>query len=225
MATINPNNHILIIGAGHFGQRALNKINESYPLNPITIIDHSASALRSCKGSNNKWRSICADGIQYVLSHSHKLSDQSLWIVPSIPVHLAYEWMMTHFSNVTICNLHLLDRLVNVLPNVMMGKQGTLYMSYATFRCPDNCPEPSDHCFYTQKPRKESLFKELQMLTLDPYTSVVIQSHQLLPGVGGYQLSDLYSALYQIQHADSPILLSTACRCHGVMNGFSLKKQ
>ena len=50
--------------------------------------------------------------------------------------------------------------------------------------------------------------------------SVVIRSHQLVPGVGGYKPRALYDALKEIETAQIPVLLSTACSCHGVIHTF-----
>jgi hypothetical protein len=52
--------------------------------------------------------------------------------------------------------------------------------------------------------------------------TVVIRSHQLAPGVGGYPPRALFAALNEIEAAQKPILLSTACSCHGVMDTFQL---
>ncbi len=222
---INLDNHeILILGAGHFGQQAFIKLGESFPETPITIVDRHSSALQACLDvCKHPVQTICADGIDYLLSESMLSRKNSLWIVPSIPVHVTFEWILAHFTRHNISYLHLPDNLLSNLPNTSLGNKGTIYMSHATFRCPDNCPEPVDRCFYTQLPRQNSLFETLQNLTIEPYTSVVIQSHQLMPGVGGYLLSDLYTALSQVEIAGPPVLVSTACRCHGVMNGFSWK--
>jgi len=225
MATIKSNHKIVILGAGHFGQRALKKLSEFYPKNPIIIVDKNMSALQSHLSSFNKnIHMTCDDGVNFILSHTNQLLEQSDWIVPSIPIHLAYEWMITHFTKINNHHLTLSTKLIHELPNPVAGKMGTIYMSYATFRCPDNCPEPSDYCYYTNKPRNNSLYNLLNELDISPYTSVVIRSHQLMPGVGGYQFSDLQQARSLIQKNNSPVLLSTACRCHGVMNGFSWER-
>jgi hypothetical protein len=50
--------------------------------------------------------------------------------------------------------------------------------------------------------------------------TVVIRSHQLAPGVGGYSPRDLFAALNEIEAAQGPVSLSTACSCHGIMNAF-----
>ena len=97
-------------------------------------------------------------------------------------------------------------------------------MSIADFICPDNCPEPPDICTVTRKPRPYSLFEHLEGVGTDRFTPVVIRSHQLAPGLGGYTPEMLYDTLKKVKNAVKPILFSSACRCHGVMNAFSISK-
>ena len=51
---------------------------------------------------------------------------------------------------------------------------------------------------------------------------IVIQSRQLAPGVGGYAPSELFEVLSLVRSAETPVLLSTACKCHGVINAFEV---
>ncbi|MGD8613081.1 MAG: potassium transporter, partial [Desulfobacterales bacterium] len=93
-------------------------------------------------------------------------------------------------------------------------------LSIADFKCPANCSEPDDICTHTGKPRPMILHEFLKSIQPKGFTSIVIRSHQLAPGVGGYTPAALFDALDQIKKMQSPVLLSTACSCHGVMNAF-----
>jgi hypothetical protein len=110
--------------------------------------------------------------------------------------------------------------LVTALPNPINAETGQLYISIADFICPENCPEPDQICTYTNKPRALILHKFLKSIQLKDLKSVVIRSHQLVPGVGGYKPQALYEALKEIETAQMPVLLSTACSCHAVIHTF-----
>jgi len=53
------------------------------------------------------------------------------------------------------------------------------------------------------------------------FQSLVIQSHQLGPGIGGYRPAMLFELLERVKQAGSALLVSTACRCHGVVTGMA----
>ena len=208
----------IILGAGHFGRRALQKTSLAFPGAPITIVDHQQEALTACQRDYSV-NTVNADGITYLTSLDNE-PKQYLWIIPSIPIHVVFEWSKTQLTQ-AVCHITVPDEILQQLPNPVSGKQGTVYMSHASFRCPDNCPEPVDHCFVTGQTRTIALYEQLAALNNPLYLSIVIQSHQLMPGVGGFKFDDLKNILPQIESSTKPVLLSTACRCHGVMNGFS----
>jgi hypothetical protein len=62
------------------------------------------------------------------------------------------------------------------------------------------------------------LFELIQNIKVPGYKTLVIRSHQLAPGVGGYQLSTLWRLLEVVKSSEKNILVATACRCHGVIN-------
>jgi hypothetical protein len=64
------------------------------------------------------------------------------------------------------------------------------------------------------------LHEFLKSIRLKNFKSIVIHSHQLAPGVGGYKPADLFDALNQIKATHAPVLLCTACSCHGVVDAF-----
>jgi hypothetical protein len=66
------------------------------------------------------------------------------------------------------------------------------------------------------------LHEFLKSIQREDIKTVVIRSHQLAPGVGGYGPRALFAALDEIAAAQRPVSLSTACSCHGVMDTFQL---
>jgi hypothetical protein len=52
---------------------------------------------------------------------------------------------------------------------------------------------------------------------------MVVRSHQLAPGVGGYQPEALRRSLDAVSKARTAILYATACLCHGVIHTFRLE--
>jgi hypothetical protein len=59
-------------------------------------------------------------------------------------------------------------------------------------------------------------------VAFENYASLVVRSRQLAPGVGGYRPEDLFSMYERVQKGASPFLISTACRCHGVVSGLAV---
>jgi len=165
---------------------------------------------------------VCKEGASYLEAH---LENQVVpdWIIPAVPIHLAFEWMRLKLSNLgRIEVLAVPPEIEKMLPNSTRGTQGGLFVSYADFQCPDNCTESLDTCTFTGKPRKGLLYKRIEEISYKDYRSIVIQSHQLAPGVGGYRPEALKTSLAEALKGNTPILYTTACFCHGVMHAFKL---
>jgi hypothetical protein len=92
-------------------------------------------------------------------------------------------------------------------------------VSHADFRCPDDCDEPQDICTITRKKRKQNMYELLGKMHSEPFKALNIRSYQLGPGIGGYRTEQLLALMEKVKQAKGPILLSTACRCHGVITG------
>jgi hypothetical protein len=112
------------------------------------------------------------------------------------------------------------------MPHALRGNAGQAYVSHADFICPDNCPEPEKICTHTGKPRPLDLFRLLGNVDFDDVLPIVIRSHQLLPGVGGIYPADLLDALDIVRkNSHRPLMIATACRCHGVVDFMRLEKK
>jgi hypothetical protein len=203
----------LIIGCGHFGSRTVLKLLEKDPRARITVVDRYKKQLE--KISRLPVETIACDGRPFLedfLSEGRPVD----YIIPAVPYHLAFESILSLLK-------HLGAKRVEVpplqgIPNPMRGKAGDLYTSLANFLCPDDCPEPSQFCTITGKKRPRPLFDILADLK-GSFDSFVIRSRQLELGVGGFQPKewiDLIDRIKKQKRSNHLLLISTACRCHGV---------
>ena len=210
-----------VIGAGHFGQIAVRRIVRRIPGAEIKIVD------RCLPGSGlDSAIQVQADGVAW-LKEMLTIDAPVDMIVPAIPVHVAAGWIRLVLSDRYDAQpLAISAEWLAQLPHAMAGSPGQAYVSHADFICPDNCPEPSDRCTHTGKPRPMDLFRLLAELKLDDVLPIVLRSHQLLPGVGGFLPADLFSALnLAVQNHRRPLMIATACRCHGVVDFMRLIKR
>ena len=213
--------NLWIIGGGKFGRRAAQALRKIDSANRITIVEKKKAVCEQL--SREGFEVVCMDGIQYLERH---LTENHFpdWIVPAIPLHLAFEWIRAKMSATFIVkSVRIPNGIVNDLPNPIQVKTGQLFLSIADFKCPASCSEPDDICTHTGKPRPMILHEFLKSVRSKGFKSIVIQSHQLAPGAGGYTPAALFDALRAVARAQGSVILSTACSCHGVMNAFSLK--
>jgi hypothetical protein len=211
---------IWIIGAGKFGTKAVAALNRNIPAARLTVIDHKSWDSKSI--AHSKVDFVTDDGIKYLHDHLNRASDPD-WIVPAIPIHVAYEWVRRTLEETHIFKpVEIPEAVFRMLPNPIDGTNGTVYVSNADFICPDDCMEPEGVCTYTGRSRPRALHEFLSELDFAGFKSVVVQSVQLSPGVGGFSPRGLYEALSHVRHSKAPVLMSTACKCHGVVNAFRL---
>lgn len=214
----NRKHFYLIIGCGHFGSRAGEKLLRKDPHSKIVIVDKCKEALQ--KVSRLPIQIAVCDGIIYLsqfLSNRQKID----YIIPAVPLHLAFEFVLSQLKPIGIKRREV--PTLSGLPNPIMGKSGDLYTSFANFLCPEDCPEPAKYCTFTQEKRLKPLYKILNDLE-GAFESRVIRSHQLGPGIGGIRLKALLDLLEDIKkkkNVGRPILVSTASHCHGVTSALS----
>ena len=213
---------IWIIGAGKFGCKAAESIRQQMPVADIAVVDREPSLCLELERQG--FQSICMEGVDFLnrLADKRDLPDR---IIPAVPIHLAYEWIRQYiYSEYRLIPKAVPGCLAESLPNPFRGKHGELYISNADFICPDNCSEPESICTHTGRPRPRILHRVLSGIRRKNFRSIVITSRQLLPGVGGYPPQALFDAVNHIRTAEGPVLLSTACRCHGVMHAFRVER-
>lgn len=208
----NPHTY-LIIGCGRFGSRAAEKLFQKDFRSKIIVVDKSKKALQ--KISRLPVETAVRDGGSYLDQLFSKVRKID-YIIPAVPFHLAFEFILYHLN--PLGGKRRKIPFIPGLPNPMMGKTGDLYTSLANFLCPEDCPEPVQYCTITKKRRPKPLYKILNDLE-GAFESRVIRSQQLGPGVGGFPPETLLGLLEDIKKRIEPhrsILISTACRCHGV---------
>jgi hypothetical protein len=216
---MNGNPHAyLIIGCGHFGSRAAEKLFQKDSHSKITVVDQSKKALQ--KVSHLPIESTVCEGTLYLkqfLSEGRKAD----YIIPAVPFHLVFEFI--HSQLKPLGGKRRKVPPLSGLSNPMIGRTGDLYTSLANFLCPEDCPEPSLYCTITKKRRPKPLYKILNDLE-EAFKSRVIRSQQLEPGIGGFRpkaLLDLLEDIKRNKNSGRSILVSTASRCHGVTSVLS----
>jgi hypothetical protein len=205
-----------IIGAGRFGRRACERLRAKTPAAAIHVVDR-----RSVSGIPRGVDRTVAEGLRFLDTRIE--TRPAAWIVPAVPIHLAYEWLAVRLARDADFRPQAVPATLRTkLPNACSGREGQVYVSNADFICPADCPEPGGICTATGLPRPRSMHAHLAGLVYEDFRSLVVRSHQLAPGVGGYRASTLIHLRQSLQARRGRFLLSTACKCHGVMNAFEL---
>ncbi len=211
-----PPEIVWIIGAGRFGRIALERLSDRESDRRFVVVDPAMEGVEPSKQIDCNF--IREEGVAF-LKENLVLGCEPDWIIPALPRHLAAEWCLAVLGSQGLRRTALPESLSNVLPNPIWGDTGDVYVSFADFLCPDDCPEPRDHCFATGKRRKTPMFDLLANLSVPGFTPLTIRSRQLAPGVGGYRPAQLFDLLENVRQAENDLILATACRCHGVLTG------
>jgi len=213
----NPHTY-LIIGCGHFGSQAAERLFQKHPRSKIIIVDQSKKTLQ--KVSRLPVESAVCEGTSYLKQFLSK-GRKTDYIVPAVPFHLAFEYILSQLK--PLGGKRRKVPPLSGLPNPMKGKTDDLYTSLANFLCPEDCPEPAQYCTITKQGRPKPLYQILDDIK-GPFESKVVRSQQLAPGVGGVRPAVLLNLLENIKKRMEPhqtILISTSCRCHGVTSALS----
>jgi hypothetical protein len=211
---------IWILGAGGFGRRAGIALSRKHPQSKIVLIDHDRMACRAARAQGLVTQQ--GDGIAFLSQCLNQEGDAD-WIVPAIPVHVAYQWVRSRLEHdFQIKKVVVPAALVAMLPHPMVGANHTVYTSIADFICPPDCPEPKWGCTVTRQPRPCSVYDLLARYDETGFQMIAIRSVSLAPGVGGYRPRALFRALDRIKRSESPVIVATACACHGVVDTFRI---
>jgi hypothetical protein len=214
------NKAIIVIGAGHFGQRAAALLN-SAQLGSLWLVDRDVTKLKKIGKIGAK--RIAEDGVHFLAKHFSHLAP-STFIIPAVPVHLAFEWLRSYINQKgALEQLPVPKGFALRLPHTWDGSEGSLLASYADFRCPEDCSEPANRCTVTGKKRGTPLYRLLTELEPRGFQVHVIRSRQLAPGVGGYRVRDLKELLRKVSEGrKGKWLVATACKCHGVISAMQV---
>ena len=205
---------IWIIGVGQFGSIAFQRLSDTGKDRHFTLVDPVEKNLLKCKGPTTTLE--ISDGVKFLERHL-KRGQKPDWIIPALPVHLAAEWLLLRLGPTRLRRIPLPAEVDALVPNPIRGSEGNLYVSHADFKCPADCDEPQDICSITRKMRYQNMYDFLLNLSIKPLNSLNIRSYQLGPGIGGYRAEQLFEMKTTIEQTTGPVLLSTACRCHGVI--------
>ncbi len=208
----------LILGAGRFGRLAVARISQRDPTAKITVVDDEPIDLRGANG--RPVETVVGDGIDY-LSEQLRAQAPSSVIVPSIPVHVAFEWLLRALAGETQVERAPVPDGIE-LPNATVGRTGDLYASHADFLCPDDCTEPPKACPITKASRGKPMFQRMVELSSPALQVCCIRSEQIAPGVGGYTVRNLWEMQQRVPQLSGLVLIGTACSCHGVVSALRL---
>lgn len=218
--SLNPT-RFWVIGAGHFGRHAVDRIARHIHGAAVTVVDERPFSI-----SGSGITTIVDDGIRWL---DTKLTEDASvdMIIPAIPVHVAVEWMMCKLKyDYEIEHVVIARSWLERMPHATPGKPGQAFVSHADFICPDDCSEPPKRCTHTGRPRPPDLFRLLADFDLDDILPIVLRSYQLLPGAGGILPGELLCALDTVRHnTHRPLMVATSCRCHGVVDFLRLKRR
>ena len=207
---------IWIIGVGQFGQIAFQRLSKTGKNRHFVLVDPIAENLQNFKDSTASLE--ISDGIEFLEKHLIK-GRKPDWIIPALPVHLAAEWFLLHLGPDRLRRVPLPNELDQLVPNPFRGAEGNLYVSHADFKCPEDCDEPRGICSITLEKRKENMYDLLANINAGAFNPLNIRSHQLGAGIGGYRPEQLLELMERVEQTRGAVMLSTACRCHGVVTG------
>jgi hypothetical protein len=210
----------LILGAGKFGRLALKRLARQDAAASFVVVDRDPGALAvTFDGVPGRTR-VQAEAIAFLGQHLGG-DGRWDWIIPMVPVHVAYKWLMAGpLAGSAWQPAAVPEALAGLIPGARRGPQGELYLSRARNLCPDDCAEP-EVCPVTGESRDLPLHQELASLNLAGYEIRVIPSRQLAPGVGGYPPGRLLDLARDLGALGGNVLIATACRCHGVIHGLA----
>jgi hypothetical protein len=212
----------LILGAGKFGRLALIRLARQEPGASFVVVDQSPVALAAARALDSPpFEGVESEAISFL---GQRLAGNGSWdwLIPMVPVHVAFAWLSrTAPEGSGWQAVAVPESLRHLVPVATRGPQGEWYLSRARHLCPDDCPEPDSICPVSGEARDLPLYRELASLEVPGYQVIVIPSRQLAPGVGGYTPRDLLDVARDLAGMPGPILVATACRCHGVVHGLA----
>ncbi len=206
---------VLVAGIGRFGSRALRELRERHPRWKLLAVDSDPAKLTPWKGRGIETHA--GDAVEILDAMMERCPPR--WVVAAVPFHLAHAWLMHRLSSRGPSAQRIPVPGDLPVPNPIRGAAGDLYGSYATFLCPEHCPEPRGRCSVTGEERPVPLFRLLSRLRPSGYRVIGIRSYQLAPGVGGCRAEEMMGLCEAVEASPGDLIVYTACRCHGVLSG------
>jgi len=211
-----PPQKICIVGAGHFGYLAAQRLSRRFPEASFLVADQRKEKLERIE--RDFGLPVFAEDI--LAFPENPWVDDGTWIIPAVPIHFAFQWVLNDLKKTgRVERLPMPETVEAQIPNPYRAANGSLCASFATFICPDYCNEPDEICTYTKSPRQGNLFEELAKIKVPGFDTIVVRSWQLAPGVGGYPQDCLKKVSEKIaENTEGYYLIATSCRCHGVID-------
>lgn len=203
---------VLVLGAGKFGKKAVSYF--SGITRQIVVVDHNPGVLLFA--GNDRILPVCSDGVSYLAGNDLLGFD---WIVPALPLHVAFAWLLARLKNDGIRAVSVPPGLI--LPGCSYLQDGTVCATLSDHLCPEDCPGPDGHCYLTGEEHKLPLFRQLSALHVDGFIIHLLRSYQLAPGLGGFTPTQLKNLLLAVSGRRLPGLLISSCDCHAVINAFA----
>jgi hypothetical protein len=216
-ADIFPPREIRILGAGRFGSLAAEKTRRKFPEAAITITDTDAGKVERV----SRALGITGEVNDSIRSITGQPPAGHVWVVPTVPVHVVFEWVLHELSKEkdAVTRLPVPAAAAPQVPNPIRSPAGTtIYSSFETFICPDFCAEPEEACTKSGKARIRNLFEVFAEIAIPEFTPVVLRSWQLAGGVGGYPVRSMKDLFETVAQRPGKYLVGTSCRCHGVLD-------
>jgi hypothetical protein len=215
----------LILGAGKFGRLALERLGAQDKGAAFLVVDRMAQARSGARGlAASQVKRVEAEAVAF-LAESLKNGASWDWLIPAIPEHVACSWLRQGpLAGTGWEATQVPEELATLAPVAIRGREGELYLSRALHLCPDDCSEPRA-CPVTGEPRETPLYEELAALEVPGFTTAVIPSRQLAPGVGGFPPGRLLALAQDLSGLGGKVLVATACRCHGVVHALERRSR
>ncbi len=215
---IFPPREIRILGAGRFGRLAAEKLRHKFPDAGISVTDRDGEKIERLRRETGITGEV-GDSIQSMV---RRPPAGHAWIIPTVPVHVAFEWVLQELSKEKegVTRLPVPEAAAAQVPNPIRSPSGlSIYSSFATFTCPEFCTEPEEVCTKSGKARIANLFEVFDEIVIPEFTPLVLRSWQLAGGVGGYPARSMKDLLGAVRQGPGKYLIGTSCRCHGVLDG------
>ena len=211
----------VILGAGQFGRLALERLSKRHPAARFWVVDNDGGHLKDCLRSVNAIERINATAIRgdAVTVLERDAFGPGTWIIPTVPLHVTFKWLLWRLNGMgSAVPLPVPGEVDTLVPNPLRMGKGTVYASFADFKCPDQCSEAGDICTATGEQRRGELYQLIGGLDIAGYRTDVVRSLQLAPGVGGFRMARLEQCLDSVAAKPGRYIIATSCRCHGVID-------
>jgi len=205
-----------VLGGGQFGQRAVELLKKDAPSSNIVVIDRVP-----IRGLPAEIEIVCADGVEWLAEHFTPYAGVRK-IIPALPLHVAADWVKKKLSDEhrIVRTTEITEERLAIFPHPIRLSPNRVVISHADFLCPPNCSEPDALCTYTQMCRPLALYRLLERINVGNFVPLILRSRQFASGVGGFFPEDLWGLLERARLLpNTPLLIGTACKCHGIIDG------